>query len=264
MPIQTGDEAIGPLEDFALEVESRATRPAAAKVPDPVMAPARPITGSFDLPLFKDRRTSDDPPFVAPPAVPRAPLSVRRPNPVAPRSSTRASVDEPVLELGIADPPQPVAAPVPSSPASAVGDEAASSAAPAGLRLVAALVDAIILLTIGSIVLYLTLRICGLPLSRLSVIPPVPFLAFLLLIAGGYFTLFTAAGGQTIGKMAAGIKVVSIDEEYARVSLGHSVLRAAAYAVSALPAGLGFLPALLSADKRAVHDRIAATRVVKA
>ena len=45
--------------------------------------------------------------------------------------------------------------------------------------------------------------------------------------------------------------------------LGHSVMRAAGYAVSALPAGLGFLPALVGAEKRAVHDRLADTRVVK-
>jgi uncharacterized RDD family membrane protein YckC len=48
------------------------------------------------------------------------------------------------------------------------------------------------------------------------------------------------------------------------VPLGHAVLRATAYLASALPAGLGFLPALLTADKRALHDRLADTRVVKA
>ena len=112
--------------------------------------------------------------------------------------------------------------------------------------------------------LYLTLKVCGLQLSRIAVIPPVPFAAFLVLIAGGYLTLFTAAGGQTIGKMAAGIKVVSSDAGQLRVPLGHSVVRAAAYLVSAAPAGLGFLPALLGADRRAIHDRLAETRVVKA
>jgi uncharacterized RDD family membrane protein YckC len=92
----------------------------------------------------------------------------------------------------------------------------------------------------------------------------VPFGGFLVLIAGGYFTLFTAAGGQTIGKMAAGIRVVPVDREHGRVPLGHSVLRATAYVVSAMPAGLGFLPILFGADKRAIHDRLAETRVVRA
>jgi uncharacterized RDD family membrane protein YckC len=64
--------------------------------------------------------------------------------------------------------------------------------------------------------------------------------------------------------MAAGIKVVPMNAEQGRVPLGHSVLRAAAYAISALPVGLGFLPALVGADRRAFHDRLADTRVVKA
>jgi hypothetical protein len=41
-------------------------------------------------------------------------------------------------------------------------------------------------------------------------------------------------------------------------------LRAAAYAVSAAPAGLGFLPAVIGRERRALHDRLADTRVVKA
>jgi uncharacterized RDD family membrane protein YckC len=64
--------------------------------------------------------------------------------------------------------------------------------------------------------------------------------------------------------MAAGIRVVSVDADRVRVPLGQSVLRAAAYLASALPAGLGFVPALLGADRRALHDRVADTRVVKA
>jgi len=114
------------------------------------------------------------------------------------------------------------------------------------------------------VILYLTLQICGLTFSQIAAIPAAPFLSFLLLIAGGYFTLFVAANGQTIGKMATGLKVVPADLANSRVSLGHAVLRAAAYLVSALPAGIGFLPALFGADHRAIHDRLAATRVVKA
>jgi uncharacterized RDD family membrane protein YckC len=121
-----------------------------------------------------------------------------------------------------------------------------------------------IMLTIRAIVLYLTLKICGVPLARLTVVPPVPFASFLLLIAGGYFTLFTAAGGQTIGKMATGIRVVPTNQDLSRVPLGHAVLRAVAYFGSALPAGLGFLPILLAPDNRGIHDRLADTRVVKA
>ena len=106
----------------------------------------------------------------------------------------------------------------------------------------------------------------GLVCLALVAIPLAPFLAFLALLNGGYATAFTAAGGQSIGKMAAGTRVVNADESAwtDRVPLGQAVVRAAGYAVSALPAGMGFLPAFFGPDGRAVHDRIAHTRVVKA
>lgn len=266
LPIQTGSEPIGPLADLSLEVSSAAPSDA-LKVPDTVVQTLpRPITSSFDLPLFKERRTADESPWVAssgPSATPRPPLSVRKSTPTPPRSLPRTPQDEPVLGFGFDEPSSTRRAPAPTAVARQTDGEVVAAAS-FMRRVLALLIDAVILSAIDSIVLYLTLRMCRLPLSRVSVIPPVPFVSFLLLIAGGYFTLFIAAGGQTIGKMAAGIKVVPVDRDNGRVPIGHSVLRAAAYAVSALPIGLGFLPAIVGAEKRAIHDRLADTRVVKA
>ncbi len=103
-------------------------------------------------------------------------------------------------------------------------------------------------------------------------LPPVPLGVFLLLLNGGYLAIFTTAGGQTIGKMLPRIKVVAdrstADPERSSgehgVSLGAAVLRATAYLVSLLPAGLGFAAILFDSDGRALHDRLAETRVVKA
>jgi uncharacterized RDD family membrane protein YckC len=96
----------------------------------------------------------------------------------------------------------------------------------------------------------------------------VPLGAFLLLLNGGYFVMFTAATGQTIGKMAAGIRVVGTSADDVindRVSFGRAVLRTAGYFASLLPAGLGFVPAFFGPrDHRALHDRLADTRVVRA
>jgi uncharacterized RDD family membrane protein YckC len=262
LPIQTGEEPIGPLADLALEgAPSAASHEVSIAVDAVAPPPPRPITRSFDLPLFKERRAPDDAPPVSPPATPRPPLSVRRSTPAPPRPSNRTP-DEPVLGFGF-DEVSTARSRGPVAPMEGDND-AHGATASLGPRLLAAFIDVVILSAIGSIVLYLTLRICGVPWSRVAVIPPVPFVSFLLLIAGGYFTLFTAAAGQTIGKMAAGIKVVPMDEGHGRVPLGHSVLRATAYAISALPVGLGFLPALVDVDKRALHDRLADTRVVKA
>jgi len=275
LPIQTGDEAIGPFGDLALADRNRPKPPAAAAaspsgVPpaNPRVAQPRPITSSFDLPLFNDRSADDDAPLVTPPAVPRTPLSVRRSNPVIPRGSARAAIDEPILDLeGPAPAHRPTPLPHAPSPQASEAEEMANPPAGVAARLLAALVDAVILSAIGGAVLSLTLKVCGLQFSDLRILPPVPFVAFLLLLGGGYFVLFTAAGGQTIGKMAAGIKVVSVHGENpwsARVPLAASVLRAIGYLVSLLPAGLGFVPALFGAERRAVHDRLADTRVVKA
>jgi uncharacterized RDD family membrane protein YckC len=265
LPIQTGDEPLGPLADFELESTPAAAVQEGVKAVDTVAAaPARPITSSFDLPLFKERKATDDAPRVTPTATPRPPLAVRRSTPVPPRPSSVAgervlgfTFDEPSEQARRSREPSAVRA-------TEQEDAAMSSVASLGPRVLAGVIDAGILAAIAAIVLYLTLKICGVAVSQLSVIPPVPFAAFLLLIAGGYFTLFTAAGGQTIGKMAARIRVVPADGEVGRVPLGHSVLRAVAYLVSALPAGLGFVPALIGSEKRAIHDRLADTRVVKA
>jgi uncharacterized RDD family membrane protein YckC len=275
LPIQTGDEALGPLSDFALDVKTSPVAESKAAAPGldiAAMPAAGPITSSFDLPLFKERRP-DEPTALGP----RAPLAVRRSSPLPSRGGNRPSLDEPVLDLGVPAPPErpwmpaAIASPTPSAPAtpsehakSPDGADTQPLAAAIGPRLLAAIVDVSILGSIGLVVLYLTLKVCGLQFAGAAAIPPVPFGAFLLLVAGGYFTLFTAAGGQTIGKMAAGIRVVAMGGAAARVPLGHSVVRATAYLVSAIPAGLGFVPALLGADRRAIHDRLADTRVVKA
>ena len=64
-------------------------------------------------------------------------------------------------------------------------------------------------------VVYFTMQICGLTLLDFGLLPKGPLLAFLLVQNGGYLVAFTA-GGQTLGKMAAGIRVVTVDETAAR------------------------------------------------
>ena len=129
-------------------------------------------------------------------------------------------------------------------------------------RLAAAAVDLAILAVIDVVVVYFTMQICGLTLADLSVLPKAPLLAFLLVQNGGYLVAFTA-GGQTLGKMAAGIKVVPTGSD-AALDIGHSVVRTLVWAVLAVPAGLGFLTAFFSRDRRGLHDRCAGTRVVRA
>jgi uncharacterized RDD family membrane protein YckC len=227
----------------------------------------------FDLPLF----TGDDAPLVTPPAVPRAPLSVRRPAPVLakPKPDQPSPLDEPQLNLeddvSIGQGPRPVIMPrrdalPPPAPVVEAEPAAAVTTAPVFRRLIAGVIDLIILSAITGAVLYFTVRVLDLQMENVWVLPKIPLVAFLLLLNGGYFVLFTAAGGQTIGKMIVGIRVVmhTGDERVPRVGFGAAVVRAAAYFASLLPAGLGFVPILISPDGRTVHDRLADTRVVKA
>ena len=93
------------------------------------------------------------------------------------------------------------------------------------------------------------------------------------LLNGGYLAIFTAAGGQTIGKMLAGIRVVadpSPADPESRLALSASPLGAAVLRATRLsgrrccPPVSGFAAILFDADGRALHDRLAETRVVKA
>jgi len=75
-----------------------------------------------------------------------------------------------------------------------------------------------------------------------------------------YFFFFTAYGGRTPGKMLFGLKVETADG--APLTWARALGRTFAYLVSIITWGLGFLLAAGPA-KRALHDRLAGTRVVK-
>ena len=121
--------------------------------------------------------------------------------------------------------------------------------------------DLLILAAIDVAVIYFTMQICGIGIDELGILPRAPLFAFLLVQNGGYLVAFTA-GGQTLGKMLAGIKVVST-EPRSPLDLGRAFVRELVWLVLAVPAGLGLLT-VLSRDRRGVHDRFAGTRVVRA
>jgi uncharacterized RDD family membrane protein YckC len=192
---------------------------------------------------------------------------VRKGTPVVPRPSQPGAAGPIEAELDLGEPADHIAPrrarTEKHAPASEERRTSVPEAASAPARIVAGLIDLIILSSIDAAVIYFTLRLVGLTFRDLAALPIVPLAAFLLLLDGGYFSLFTAAGGQTIGKMAAGIRVVTNDG-LLRIGFGTAVVRAAAYFGSLLPAGAGFLPILFTGDRRALHDRLADTRVVKA
>jgi uncharacterized RDD family membrane protein YckC len=76
-----------------------------------------------------------------------------------------------------------------------------------------------------------------------------------------YFTFFTFWGGQTPGKMLMRLRVVTYD--YEELSLWRSLARSLCYFLSSLFLGVGFIMAAWNRDKRALHDFIVRTYVVK-
>lgn len=130
----------------------------------------------------------------------------------------------------------------------------------AARRLIAAAVDQLILLSIDAVVVYFTFQIAGLSFSEWRSIPLLPLALFLLLVKASYFSVFTALGGQTVGKMATGIRVVGENDR--DVEPSRAVQRTLAALASVATVGIGFAPVLLGGDRRALHDRVAGTRVV--
>lgn len=80
-----------------------------------------------------------------------------------------------------------------------------------------------------------------------------------ILIGLAYKTVFVSQGGQTPGKMAAGLRVIRADGE--PVAVGRSLGRALAEYLSGMLLGLGYVIAAFG-EKRALHDHVAGTRVV--
>ena len=143
--------------------------------------------------------------------------------------------------------------------------EPAAGAGNAVRRVAAAAIDLAFLGAIDTAVVWFTLRQCDLTWQQARVLPIGPMAAFLALVIVGYLFLFTAASGQTIGKMLVGLRVVADPDSSGSESptIGQASYRALLTLPSVLVLGVGFLPALVRPGL-AVHDRLAHTRVVRA
>jgi uncharacterized RDD family membrane protein YckC len=236
------------------------------------------LTPVESFPLFSP--SGDDEPLIKTPSEPRAPLSVRRSSELS-RSRTASRTPrgfETGLTLEFAEePPVEIAPPIrqdvvtpirpevilPEPPvvrATRLASSSADSVASLGRRALAALIDHAILFGIDIFVFFSTLRMTALTTEEWRSLPLLPFLAFLLFMKLAYFSAFTAMGGQTIGKMAARIRVVADDQ--LMMDPARAIKRTLTGVVSLASLGLGLIPALIAPDRRALHDRVAHTHVV--
>jgi uncharacterized RDD family membrane protein YckC len=263
-----------------LDEEARAPMDLSLHPPAP---PAQSITGTPALPLFRDDDEAEDEPLVRV-AAPRPPIAVRK-TPEAQRlkfarpipegsPAGQERIDDAVFQFGLEpeDEPDPVTeirqswgidAPLRAAAPIVALEEAEEQEADAGplhRRVAAALIDFGLLFGIDAVVIHFTLRLTALTLADWRVIPLTPLLIFLVGLKLTYLSAFTLAGGQTIGKMAMGIRVVAADDGH--LGMSQAVRRAVVEVASLVAAGVPFLLALADPGRRGLHDRVAHTRVV--
>jgi uncharacterized RDD family membrane protein YckC len=285
-PLRDLDESPenGSLEDDGLSLfEAEINRRVEASPPPPPPAPPRerrPVAPppTSELPLFVKGMGGE---VVEEPAATESPddYELKLPPPAAPPLSVRRNVESGPARAREVEPPkigpldrdlldglQRIEREEKRKAAAEARQARTVGSADAGRRLTAAVVDAVLLGGISAGIVTATLRWVGRDWSAWQSVPLVPLAAFALLIALGYLFMFTAASGQTAGKMLAGIRVVDAGADGAgeeRVSVRQALYRSALMIPSVCLAGVGFLPGLVG-ERRALHDRLTQTRVVRA
>jgi len=127
-----------------------------------------------------------------------------------------------------------------------------------GRRFMASLIDGFILM----VVVYLLAAIAEVLATDSMGEVFLTFSNLLTLVSGfGYYTYFHARSGQTPGKKAMGIRVVSTDGS--PLTIGKSALRSFGYWISALFLYVGFLWMLWDQDSQTWHDKMAGTYVIR-
>jgi uncharacterized RDD family membrane protein YckC len=131
---------------------------------------------------------------------------------------------------------------------------------PAGfwIRFVAVVIDWVVMLVVQGVLFGVGWMVSGGTMNGgMAVKGAVNF--FATFIWAAYYIFFHWLWGQTLGKMALQIKVVSMDG--GPLSFGQAAGRYFASILSAIILCIGFIMAGIRSDKRALHDLLAGTRV---
>jgi uncharacterized RDD family membrane protein YckC len=234
--------------------------------------------GGRELPLFREADepapVADEPPI--PEALEEAPTRLAalasepeqspaddlplRPPPRTPPVTLFPDRLEPARDLPIEAAPESAAdewslGPAPVGEAAPVERPARSAE-----RLQAALVDLALLAALWSVVVYFAGRAAHVSLEGLW--PAWPYLGGYLAFLGLlYATYFTGSTGQTLGKRLTGLQVVDADGQ--PPGWRKALARAAVGSAGILLAGSVLFPILVDPARRAFHDRLLKTRVVK-
>jgi uncharacterized RDD family membrane protein YckC len=249
--------------------------PLADAAPAPIEPDAEPALAlSFDAPLAAPAPATDD--DVEPMTLGGTPLAGeirfgggtltlpgREASPSASGGFARVRPAPAVGDLPtvpIAAMPDPVRHGAAAADAAVPTDEDGTTA-PLGRRMLAGLADLAVLAAVDAGVVAATLQATGVEWSQVGRLPIAPLVVFLLLLAVGYFAMCTVLAGRTFGKAAFGLAVVETGGRPVR--LAPAVVRALIQVLTVPAFGIGFLPALLGADRRSLYDRLAGTDVVR-
>jgi uncharacterized RDD family membrane protein YckC len=135
------------------------------------------------------------------------------------------------------------------------------------IRLVAGIIDGVILSFVGGIIQNISLYfwaihpVAGAPIHQAAVTMTIWVTVFQVLVCALYESLLLSSSWMaTLGMKAVGIKI--LDYSYERISFGRAVGRYFAQWLSGILLGIGFLMIAFTPRKQGLHDKIAKTLVI--
>ncbi len=129
-----------------------------------------------------------------------------------------------------------------------------------GRRFVAYIIDSFILALLWICVATLIGPYMGAETEGFSIIALLPQCIFFLSSVAYFIIFWSTASGQTPGKMALGIKIISTAGQ--PPTFGQAILRYIGYMISGFIMNLGFLWIAIDDQRQGWHDKVAKTYVV--
>jgi uncharacterized RDD family membrane protein YckC len=166
------------------------------------------------------------------------------------------------VAAGPARPASPLAAPakprVTAAPSAA--NVLAEPAAPRALRVAAFLLDLLMIFVPMAFAWWLSFRAESWAVFNQDRRPPLFLFA---VIFGAYFLLSESFGGQSLGKMLLGLRVIEDDKYQKPTGLGHAATRLLLLTLGSVFFGLGLLASFWDPKRRPWHDRFSGSIVRK-
>ncbi len=163
----------------------------------------------------------------------------------------------------------PARSTMPFEPAAGAGLDVEFAPAGFWIRFVAAVVDSIILFVVMLVILVPIgfsagiMAVLGDPMALMQLMAGLgaAFSAISILIPMLYEVIFVGWRGQTPGKMVLKLKIIRTDG--GEVDYVKALIRWIGKLVSGFILGIGYIMAAFTKNKRALHDYIAGTRVIR-